>query len=78
MPCPMGMDVPRIFELYNDAVMYNDMNMGKFRYGMVDMLKEESRGDKCVECGQCLEACPQNIEITEWLKKAHEALAPAE
>jgi predicted aldo/keto reductase-like oxidoreductase len=37
-------------------------------------LKEEQRGDKCIECGQCLEACPQSIEIPDWLKKAHEEL----
>jgi len=37
-------------------------------------LKEEERADNCIECGECLEQCPQQIEIPDWLKKAHEVL----
>jgi predicted aldo/keto reductase-like oxidoreductase len=74
MPCPNGVDIPQIFQIYNDAMMYNNMQMGRFRYQMTDILKEEQRGDQCIECGQCLEACPQSISIPDWLKKAHEEL----
>ncbi|MBN2075802.1 MAG: aldo/keto reductase [Dehalococcoidales bacterium] len=74
MPCPNGVEIPQIFQIYNDAKMYNNIHMGRFRYQMTDMLKEEQRGDQCIECGQCLEACPQSIEIPDWLKKAHEEL----
>jgi predicted aldo/keto reductase-like oxidoreductase len=74
MPCPNGVEIPQIFQIYNDAMMYNNIRMGRFRYQMTDILKEEQRGDKCIECGQCLEACPQSIEIPDWLKKAHEEL----
>jgi predicted aldo/keto reductase-like oxidoreductase len=75
MPCPNGVEIPRIFQIYNDAVMYNDMPMGRFRYQMADV-KEEQRGDKCIECGECLESCPQSIDIPGWFKKAHEELMP--
>jgi len=74
MPCPNGVDIPAIFQIYNDAVMYNDIQMGRFRYQMGDMLKEEQRADNCMECGECMEACPQSIDIIDWLKKAHELL----
>ena len=74
MPCPNGVEIPQIFQIYNDAMMYNNMQMGRFRYQMTDILKEEQRGDKCIECSQCLEACPQSISIPDWLKKAHEEL----
>ncbi|MFC1947757.1 aldo/keto reductase [Chloroflexota bacterium] len=74
MPCPNGVEIPHIFQIYNDSIMYNNMQMGRFRYQMTDILKEEQRGDMCIECGECLEACPQSIEIPEWLKKAHEEL----
>jgi predicted aldo/keto reductase-like oxidoreductase len=74
MPCPNGVEIPQIFQIYNDAMMYNNMQMGRFRYQMTDILKEEQRGDQCIECGQCLEACPQSISIPDWLKKAHEEL----
>jgi predicted aldo/keto reductase-like oxidoreductase len=74
MPCPNGVEIPQIFQIYNDAMMYNNLQMGRFRYQMTDILKEEQRGDQCIECGQCLEACPQSISIPDWLKKAHEEL----
>ena len=78
MPCPNGVEIPRIFQMYNDSIMYDDVRMGQFRYQAADMLKEEQRADQCTECGECLEACPQEIPIPEWLKKAHALLGPEE
>jgi predicted aldo/keto reductase-like oxidoreductase len=76
MPCPNGVEIPRIFQMYNDSIMYDDVKMGQFRYQAPDMLKEEQRADQCVECNECMEACPQGIPIPEWLKKAHALLGP--
>ncbi len=76
MPCPSGVEIPRIFELYNDAVMYNDTFMTRYFYRGPAGLKEEQRADKCTECGTCVEACPQKIQVPELLKKAHELLGP--
>ncbi len=78
MPCPNGVDIPGIFRIYNDAVMYVNMQTGRFRYQTVGVFPEESRADKCIECGQCMEACPQSIEIIDWLKKAHTELITTE
>lgn len=65
MPCPRDIDVPRIFELYNDAVMYDDVEIFRTVY------REEGHDiDRCNECGLCEDACGRNIAITEWLKKA--------
>ena len=48
--------------IYNESSMYNDERMGRFRYNGPQMgLKPEARADRCAECGQCLEACPQKI-----------------
>jgi predicted aldo/keto reductase-like oxidoreductase len=77
MPCPNGVEIPFILELYNDAVMYHTSDNARFRYsGPLLGLKEEQRADRCIECGECLEACPQKIPIPEWLKKTHELLGP--
>jgi predicted aldo/keto reductase-like oxidoreductase len=76
MPCPNGVEIPLIFQMYNDSIMYNDIQMGQFRYQSPDILKEEQRADQCLECGECLEACPQSIPITEWLQKVHAQLGP--
>ena len=78
MPCPGGVDIPRVFQVYNESMMYDDPRTGRFRYRGPGGLKEEERADQCTECGDCLEACPQEIPIPDWLKKAHELLGPRE
>jgi predicted aldo/keto reductase-like oxidoreductase len=76
MPCPNGVEIADVFQIYNEAAMYEDFRMGRFRYNSGPRgLKPEQRADRCIECGQCLEACPQKIPIPDWLKKAHAALA---
>jgi predicted aldo/keto reductase-like oxidoreductase len=76
MPCPNGVEIPRIFELYNDAIMYEDPRTPRYLYRGPTGLKEEKRADQCIECGECEEACPQEIPVAEWLKKVHEMLGP--
>jgi hypothetical protein len=73
-PCPNDVAIPRIFELYNDATAYGDLERG--RVGYERFMKPEHRADRCVACGACESACPQRIEIITWLKKAHAVLAP--
>ncbi len=72
MPCPSGVAIPRIFSTYNDSVMYDQPDRAKASYNR--FMKPEERADNCVECGQCEAACPQQIEIIDWLKKVHAAL----
>ncbi len=72
-PCPNGVSIPRIFDIFNQAKMYNDEARARRRYNQ--LLKPEERADNCVECGQCEAACPQQIEIIDWLKRAHAFLA---
>jgi predicted aldo/keto reductase-like oxidoreductase len=73
LPCPNGVNIPSIFEAYNDAKIYGDVQRARLNYGW---LEEEERADQCVECGECLEKCPQQIEIPDWLAKANDLLAP--
>lgn len=75
LPCPSGVNIPRIFAIYNDGLMYNDLKGARAAYGW---LKEEERADQCTECGQCEELCPQQIEIRQWLAKVHQLLGQAE
>jgi len=74
IPCPSGVDIPAIFQIYDDAMMYHDTRIGQFRYNGPFGLNQDNRADKCTECGECLEKCPQNIEIPDWLKKVHAEL----
>jgi predicted aldo/keto reductase-like oxidoreductase len=40
------------------------------------MMSAEEQGDNCIGCEECLELCPQDIAIPEWLEKAHGWLGP--
>ena len=73
MPCPSGVNIPAILTSYNDAVMYDDPRTSRFRYRQ---LPPDQQADKCEECHECEEACPQEIPISEWLEKAHDWLGP--
>lgn len=74
MPCPHGVNIPGVFGIHNDATLYNDVNRPRMLYQI--RLTEDERADKCEECGECLEKCPQEIEIPQWMKKAHGLLVP--
>ena len=76
LPCPNGVEIPTIFRIFNEASMYDDFNFPQFIYmGAVPAgLKEDQRADNCQECLECVEKCPQQIAIPDWLKKAHEKL----
>ena len=74
MPCPSGVEIPRIFAAYNNAMMYGDHEGARRNYEQ--FMKPENRADQCVACGQCEAACPQQIEIIDWLKKVHGFLMP--
>jgi hypothetical protein len=72
MPCPSKVQIPTIFSWYNDSVMYGE----KEKYSKHYKKLEEQKGDvsSCIECGECEEACPQNLNIIELLKEAHNYL----
>ena len=65
IPCPVGLAIPNIFSLYNEAQIYDKYEKNKKQYLNMD---ENSRADNCIECGQCEEACPQNLNIINDLK----------
>ena len=66
MPCPFGVDIPKIFELYNASASQHDMDD--------EYKKLNTLADKCRKCKACERACPQGIKITEELEKAHKRL----
>ena len=75
MPCEQGVEIPRIFQLYNNCIMYDDLKTSRFFYHQAfASIPENQRADQCIECGKCEEACPQKIPIAEWLKKVHAEL----
>jgi|YelNatPaOPRAMG01_1025707.scaffolds.fasta_scaffold61105_3 predicted aldo/keto reductase-like oxidoreductase len=72
MPCPQGIPISFIFELLNDFYIYDATEESRMFYNK--FIKPENHADKCTECGQCEEKCPQKIEIVKELKIAHKVL----
>jgi predicted aldo/keto reductase-like oxidoreductase len=72
MPCPSGVDIPRVLEKFNLGVMHNDPEGARREYTWIS---EEKRADKCTQCLECEEVCPQQIPVSEWMVHVHEVLA---
>ena len=73
LPCPNGVLIPQIFEIYNTAMMYGQQERGKKTYQ--NQVPEASQADACVECGACESLCPQHLTIIDYLKDAHAYLS---
>ncbi|MEN6350618.1 MAG: aldo/keto reductase [Syntrophomonas sp.] len=72
MPCPNGVDIPRNFAIYNNGIMYDDMQGAQTVYSR--FMPEDKCAGQCTECNMCELMCPQYIPISEWLLKIHETL----
>jgi predicted aldo/keto reductase-like oxidoreductase len=69
VPCPEGVDIPRILRIYNDSIMYDKEAIAKREYTL--FVPNEKKGSLCVVCGECEEKCPQDIPIADWMAKIH-------
>lgn len=73
LPCPEGVSIPNIFQIYNDLYVFGTEDASKNRYKAY--IDKEIDASKCIECGKCETMCPQNIEIRRHLKESHEILS---
>ncbi|MCJ7824451.1 MAG: aldo/keto reductase, partial [Anaerolineales bacterium] len=71
MPCPAGVDIQGCFEMYNNAHMFGGKKFLRFFYitrmGGA-MGGKASHASLCMDCGKCLEKCPQHLAIPTLLK----------
>ncbi|MBN1399837.1 MAG: 4Fe-4S dicluster domain-containing protein, partial [Anaerolineae bacterium] len=73
LPCPQEVNIPRVFQIYNEARVYGLWERARHAYANWGE-SSGGRADACVQCGQCEEKCPQRIPIREQLAGAHAAL----
>jgi len=73
LPCPNNVNIPRNFEIYNDGMVYNDMNGAKIVYAR--FFGNGGKADLCTQCKECEEKCPQKIEISKLISEVKIALA---
>lgn len=74
MPCPVGVNIPRNFQLWNQYHIYR-------KYGIVksgwEGLEEKERPTNCIKCGKCETVCPQHLSIRENLEQVQRDLEEA-
>lgn len=74
MPCPYGLDIPTIFSHYNKCLNAGNMVTNPldadyararkaFLVGYDRSVPKLRQADHCVGCRQCVEHCPQQIDI---------------
>ena len=66
MDCPFGVDIPRLFALYN-----RHHDKGKTVYLGIDyrVIGEEHQAHHCTRCERCVKLCPQGLDIPALLEK---------
>jgi len=78
MPCPAGVNIPLCFESYNRLYLGGNPEEERFMYVSLlcgaTTLGEPEFASLCVQCGQCVEKCPQHIDIPAALKLVVEEL----
>jgi len=83
MPCPNGVNIPTINRLVNETKYWGTANNPIILYFYSSLAKtpeeleqkkaagEEAEGAQtlCVQCGECVEKCPQEINIPDIMEK---------
>ena len=76
MPCPQGLDIPKILGMMNYHRVYGLTEYAKSQYSELSKPDSKKKSvDDCTECGQCEVKCPQKIEVTRQLKETRSTLA---
>ncbi|MBN2503920.1 MAG: aldo/keto reductase [Bacilli bacterium] len=70
MDCPFGVDIPRVFSIYNQYML--NKNKMSFMSSYFRVLEESKRAENCTACATCMKKCPQFINIPEWMEKIDE------
>ena len=73
MPCPGGVNIPRVFEAWNECSLFDQKAEENWNNNMLK--KNEETPDKCLKCGKCMKACPQHLNIIDELQNAWKFLA---
>jgi Predicted oxidoreductases of the aldo/keto reductase family len=72
MPCINGVNIPRNFQAYNEYYLSGDPQQASSIYVMFLMgalTGVRSDASLCKQCKQCVERCPQHINIPEKLQE---------
>jgi len=84
MPCPNGVSIKNVLYVMNEVGYWGEQGIQRigFFYNRMaktqeDLEEMKSKGAEadgsallCIECGECLDKCPQQIDIPKFMKQA--------
>jgi predicted aldo/keto reductase-like oxidoreductase len=76
MPCPSEVDIPSCFEIYDSFYLSGNEKEAKLMYAAKPggIIRGDVPGyaSQCVQCGECVEKCPQHLDIPSFLETVAE------
>ena len=72
MPCPMGVDIPDNFSIWNKLGMFGQPEAIKHQWEA--HFPDAEKASHCVRCGKCEAACPQHLPIRNALAQLQQEL----
>jgi predicted aldo/keto reductase-like oxidoreductase len=70
--CPAGLDIAKIFAIYNELRSGSVNNLTFLLH--LGVLGEERHPRNCLQCGQCLAKCPQQLAIPELIASINQTI----
>lgn len=65
--CPQAIPIPDYFALYNQVQVDRRRGLEPSREAFDRLGESGGRPQNCLACGQCDSACPQHIQVKEWV-----------
>ena len=72
MPCPMGVDIPDNFSIWNKLGMFGQKDAIKAQW--TTCFPDSEKALHCVRCGKCEAVCPQKLPIRDSLAQLQKEL----
>ena len=72
MPCPMGVDIPDNFSIWNKLGMFSQKDAVKTQW--TTRFPDSEKALHCVRCGKCEAVCPQKLPIRASLAQLQKEL----
>ena len=72
MPCPMGVEIPDNFSIWNRWAMFGQDDA--IRESWTQRWDDKEKAKHCVRCGKCEAVCPQKLPIREALAQLQKEL----
>ena len=83
MPCPNGVSIKSVLYILNEVAYWGELGKPRIRFFYDRMASSQEELDQkikdgdeadgsallCIECGECLDKCPQQIDIPKHMKE---------